>query len=256
MFMRREVAMNHRVVIGRIRLVHVFRWDRGRHGEPWHQGRDGQDPAYRSHRHVDYMRRDILSGKLTKSSETPDMRHDRALIEQLLGGIMTTKTVQLAIATAVTLLIPAAAGAHVSITPRDSTAGATEKYVVRVPTEGKVTTTGAELEVPDGVVVEVLAVPAGWKYEVKRKGDRIVAITWQSMATSPATAAFSLVPTKAAQVLRPMRALIGAPISVSFTSSRPIYPPVQSATTGTFPRRQRKRQSGCESGHGCATISR
>jgi hypothetical protein len=60
MFMRREVAMNHRVVIGRIRLVHVFRWDRGRHGEPWRQGRDRQDPAYRSHRHVDYMRRDIL----------------------------------------------------------------------------------------------------------------------------------------------------------------------------------------------------
>jgi hypothetical protein len=42
-----------------------------------------------------------------------------------------------------------------------------------------------------------------------------------SIATSPATAAFSFVPTKAAQVFRPMRALIGAPISVSFRSSRP-----------------------------------
>src|SRR5712691_8307264 len=92
---------------------------------------------------------------------------------------MTTKTVPLAMAMSLALLIPVTAGAHVSITPRDSTAGATEKYVVRVPTEGTVTTTGAELEVPDGVVVEVLAVPAGWKYEVKRKDDRIVAITWQ-----------------------------------------------------------------------------
>lgn len=92
---------------------------------------------------------------------------------------MTTKTVRLAMAALLALLIPASARAHVSITPRESTAGATEKYVVRVPTEGKVTTTGAELDVPDGVVVEVLSVPAGWKYEVKRQGERIVAITWQ-----------------------------------------------------------------------------
>jgi hypothetical protein len=42
------------------------------------------------------------------------------------------------------------------------------------------------------------------------------------MATSPAIAAFSFVPTNAAHVLRPMRALMGAPISVIFRSSRPI----------------------------------
>ena len=80
---------------------------------------------------------------------------------------------------ALALLVPSAAQGHVSISPRESNAGATEKYVVRVPTEGKVTTTGAELEVPDGVTVETLAMPAGWKYEVKRQGERIVAITWQ-----------------------------------------------------------------------------
>jgi len=76
------------------------------------------------------------------------------------------------------LLAPAAASAHVSITPRESSPGATERYTVRVPTEGKVTTVGADLEVPEGVVVEVLSVPAGWKYDVKRKDDRIVAISW------------------------------------------------------------------------------
>lgn len=69
--------------------------------------------------------------------------------------------------------------AHVSVWPRESSAGATEKYVVRVPTEGKVTTTSVELEVPEGVVIETLAAPAGWKYDVKRRDDRIVAITWQ-----------------------------------------------------------------------------
>ncbi len=76
------------------------------------------------------------------------------------------------------LLVPAVARAHVSISPNQSMAGATEKYVVRVPTESKVTTIGAEVDVPDGVIVEVVAVPNGWKYEVTRKDDRIVKIKW------------------------------------------------------------------------------
>lgn len=76
-------------------------------------------------------------------------------------------------------LIPATAYAHVSIWPRESMQGATERYTVRVPTEGKVTTIGADLEVPAGVVVEVLAMPAGWTYEVKRQGERIVGISWK-----------------------------------------------------------------------------
>ena len=44
------------------------------------------------------------------------------------------------------LLVPAAALAHVSITPRASTHGATEKYTIWIPTEGKVATTGADIE--------------------------------------------------------------------------------------------------------------
>ena len=72
-----------------------------------------------------------------------------------------------------------AALAHVSISPQESRPGATEKYVVRVPTEGKVMTTGADVEIPEGVTVETIAVPAGWKYEAKRQGERIVAITFQ-----------------------------------------------------------------------------
>jgi uncharacterized protein YcnI len=77
------------------------------------------------------------------------------------------------------LTLPAIAQAHVSILPRQSTLGATEKYVVRIPTEGKVATTAAELDVPEGVIVETLQAPAGWKYEVKRADDRIVSIVWQ-----------------------------------------------------------------------------
>ena len=77
------------------------------------------------------------------------------------------------------LPFPTIAGAHVSVTPRQSTVGATEKYVVRIPTESKVATTAAELDVPEGVIVETLQAPAGWKYEVKRADDRIVSIVWQ-----------------------------------------------------------------------------
>jgi uncharacterized protein YcnI len=80
---------------------------------------------------------------------------------------------------ALALLLPVLVQGHVSIWPRESGVGATERYIVRVPTEGNVMTTGAELDVPEGVVVETIAVPAGWKYDVKRQGNRIVGISWQ-----------------------------------------------------------------------------
>ena len=77
------------------------------------------------------------------------------------------------------LLLPVTGYAHVSITPRASTHGATERYTVRIPSEGKVATVSAELEVPEGVIVEVLQSPAGWAHDVKRADDRIVAVTWK-----------------------------------------------------------------------------
>src|ERR671918_703630 len=90
-----------------------------------------------------------------------------------------TKTVQAA-AAAIVLLIPMTLEAHVSITPRASSHGATEKYTIRIPTEGKVATTGADIEFPAGVIVETIQAPSGWKYEVKRQDDRIVAMTIQA----------------------------------------------------------------------------
>lgn len=81
------------------------------------------------------------------------------------------------LAVALTLFTGSAA-AHVSITPRQSQQGATEKYVVRIPTEGSVATVSAELEAPAGVIIETLQAPAGWTYEVKRADDRIVSISW------------------------------------------------------------------------------
>lgn len=90
-----------------------------------------------------------------------------------------TKTFQAA-AAAIVLLFPVAVHAHVSITPRQSASGATEKYTIRIPTEGKVATIGADIEFPAGVIVETIQAPAGWKYEVKRQDDRIVSMTIQA----------------------------------------------------------------------------
>ena len=77
------------------------------------------------------------------------------------------------------LVFPSISWAHVGVRPRESKPGAEERYTVRVPTEGAVTTTSVVLEIPDGVsVLEVL--PAeGATFETRKNADRIVAITWK-----------------------------------------------------------------------------
>lgn len=69
--------------------------------------------------------------------------------------------------------------AHVTVWPMESRAGAAERYTVRVPTEGQVTTTSVELEVPEGVTVSGVLVGAGYTYEARREGSRIVVVTWK-----------------------------------------------------------------------------
>lgn len=69
--------------------------------------------------------------------------------------------------------------AHVTIAPAESKLGASERYTVRVPTEGAVATVGVDLEVPEGVTVSNVLASGGWTSEVKREGNRIVAIVWK-----------------------------------------------------------------------------
>jgi hypothetical protein len=77
------------------------------------------------------------------------------------------------------LTVPSFAMAHISVRPRESKAGAEERYTVRVPTEGAVATTHVLLEIPaDLTVLEVL--PAdGATFETTRQRDRIATITWK-----------------------------------------------------------------------------
>ena len=88
---------------------------------------------------------------------------------------MHTRTIVASIALT---LIASAAQAHVSVRPRESKPGATETYIVRVPTEGKVATTSVEVEIPQGVVVDSVEPADGVKADMKWEGGRIVSITW------------------------------------------------------------------------------
>jgi uncharacterized protein YcnI len=69
------------------------------------------------------------------------------------------------------------AWAHVSIMPRDSRPGTSERYTVRVPTEGQVATVEVELEIPEGVTIRPQAT-AGWTHSLKRTGGRVASIIW------------------------------------------------------------------------------
>ncbi len=84
-----------------------------------------------------------------------------------------------AIITTMAVLLASSAAAHVTVWPQQSQAGAGERYTVRVPTEGQVSTTSVELEVPAEMTVTGVLVGAGYTYDVRREGSRIVAITWK-----------------------------------------------------------------------------
>ena len=88
---------------------------------------------------------------------------------------MQTRTLIAALALT---LVASAAHAHVSVRPRESKPGATEKYIVRVPTEGKVATTSVEVDIPAGVTVEGVEPADGVKSEMKRESGRVVSIVW------------------------------------------------------------------------------
>jgi len=76
------------------------------------------------------------------------------------------------------LAVTIAAHAHVTVWPRESRAGAYEKYTVRVPTEGDVATVSVELQIPDGVEVVSMAAPAGYSYELNKAAGRVTRILW------------------------------------------------------------------------------
>jgi uncharacterized protein YcnI len=83
--------------------------------------------------------------------------------------------------------------AHVTVAPRESQAGAEQRYTVRVPTEGQVATTSVELEVPPAMTIVEVVKGEGYTFETRREGSRIVAITWQRNIPPKETAEFVFV---------------------------------------------------------------
>ena len=84
------------------------------------------------------------------------------------------------LATAATVLVAtASAYAHVTVTPQQSQAGATQVYKVRIHAEGKTATTGVDLAIPEGITVLEVAKPATGTFETVKAGTRITAIKWK-----------------------------------------------------------------------------
>jgi uncharacterized protein YcnI len=86
---------------------------------------------------------------------------------------------KLAITSALVGAAVATLAAHVTIGPAESTLGANERYVVRVPTEGQVATVGVDLMVPEGVTVSGVLASSGWTADNRREGNRTVSIHWK-----------------------------------------------------------------------------
>lgn len=83
------------------------------------------------------------------------------------------------LAFAIAAVTASAAQAHVTVRPAEAAPAETITYSVRVPSEGQVTTTSVELEVPAGLtVVSVEGAPES--YELKKKGALVTAIVWKT----------------------------------------------------------------------------
>lgn len=80
---------------------------------------------------------------------------------------------------AVGVLIPSIALAHAVVFPRNSTPGAYEKYVLRVPNERDVSTTRVELHFPPGLRVVSFGEVAGWNLQILRDtAQHITGAVW------------------------------------------------------------------------------
>lgn len=77
---------------------------------------------------------------------------------------------RLQIVSAAALFSAAPVAAHVTVWPKQSVAGAREKYVLRVPTEKQVDTIRVEVRFPAGLKVSAFEQKPGWMTEPLRDG--------------------------------------------------------------------------------------
>jgi uncharacterized protein YcnI len=80
---------------------------------------------------------------------------------------------------ALTVAFGSLAFGHIRMAPTESTAGAREKYTMRVPNEKKVTCSRIEGEFPAGLDIYDFEFKPGWKIEFKKNdAGKIIGATW------------------------------------------------------------------------------
>ena len=80
---------------------------------------------------------------------------------------------------ALTVAFGSLAFGHIRIAPTESTAGAREKYTMRVPNEKKVTCSRIEGEFPAGLDIYDFEFKPGWKIDFKKNDKgKIIGATW------------------------------------------------------------------------------
>ena len=75
------------------------------------------------------------------------------------------------LAAAALLAAPAAALAHVTVLPEKPKLNSEQEFVIRVPDEVNVATTGVEIILPEGINATQFAPKPGWKRDVKLTAD-------------------------------------------------------------------------------------
>jgi uncharacterized protein YcnI len=85
--------------------------------------------------------------------------------------------------------------AHVTVSPKESTPGASEKYTFRVPTEKAIPTVRVELTFPAAAAVTTIEPKTGWKIESRKDdGGKLTGAIWSGSAIPPRESAeFSVV---------------------------------------------------------------
>lgn len=97
------------------------------------------------------------------------------------------------------LSLAAPVAAHVTVSPKESTAGAHEKYEVRLPNEKSADTIALELRFPAGLNVNSIEQKAEWRTELVRDAaGAIVGVRWSGKLAPMQFTEFGLLATNPA----------------------------------------------------------
>jgi hypothetical protein len=92
---------------------------------------------------------------------------------------MPTKKFANCLVAVVAIGLAGVAVAHIKVFPSESTLGAREKYVMRVPNEKQVATVRIDGEFPPGLKIYSFESKPGWKVDIRKDASgNIVGATW------------------------------------------------------------------------------